>query len=73
MVPVLPVNACDVKSSPAVCVAVDAASWPLNLDGRKAQVVPQDDGGRILMVAQPNGYVLAVQVPVNLKISDADG
>jgi hypothetical protein len=50
----------------------DAASWPLTVNGRKAQLVPQDDGGKILMVAQPNGFVLAVQVPVNLKISDDD-
>jgi hypothetical protein len=50
----------------------DAASWPLTVGGRKAQIAPQEDGGKMLMVAQPNGYVLAVQVPVNLKISDAD-
>jgi hypothetical protein len=50
----------------------DSASWPLNIDGRKAQLVPQDDGGTMLMIAQPNGYVLAIQVPVNLKISEVD-
>ncbi|GAA0910554.1 hypothetical protein GCM10009558_098710 [Virgisporangium aurantiacum] len=50
----------------------ESASWPLTIDGRKAQLVPQDDGGTMLMIAQPNGYVLAIQVPVNLKISDAD-
>lgn len=50
----------------------DAASWPLKVGGRKAMVAPQEDGGKMLMISQPNGYVLSVQVPVNLKISDAD-
>ena len=50
----------------------ESASWPLTIDGRKAQLVPQVDGGTMLMIAQPNGYVLAIQVPVNLRISEAD-
>lgn len=50
----------------------NSASWPLTVGGRRAQLVPQEDGGRMLMVSQPNGYVLSVQVPVNIKISDAD-
>jgi hypothetical protein len=50
----------------------DAASWPLQVGGRKARFSPQDDGGRLLMVSQPNGYVLQVQVPANLLISDGD-
>jgi hypothetical protein len=50
----------------------DAASWPLTVGGRKAAMSPQDDGGRTLMVSQPNGWVLAVQVPVNVTISDDD-
>lgn len=50
----------------------NAASWPLQVGGRKAQLVPQDDGGRILQVSQPNGHVLQIQVPENIKISDED-
>lgn len=50
----------------------DAASWPLLVGGRKAQFSPQDDGSRVLQVSQPNGYVLQVQVPANLTISDDD-
>lgn len=50
----------------------DAASWPLLVGGRRAQFSPQDDGSRVLMVSQPNGYVLQVQVPANLTISDDD-
>lgn len=50
----------------------DAASWPLRVGSNKAKNIPQEDGGRMLMVALPDGNVLSVQVPVNLKISDAD-
>jgi hypothetical protein len=50
----------------------DAASWPLRVGGRNAQFSPQDDGSRVLMVAQPNGYVLQVQVPTNITMSDDD-
>jgi hypothetical protein len=50
----------------------DAASWPLLVGGRRAQFSPQDDGGRVLQVSQPNGYVLQIQVPANLTISDDD-
>lgn len=49
-----------------------AAAWPLTVGAKKGQLVPQDDGGRMLMVALPNGWVLSVQVPVNVKISDED-
>ncbi len=50
----------------------DTSSWPLRVGGRKAQWSPQDDGSRMLMISQPNGHVLSIQVPVNIKISDDD-
>jgi hypothetical protein len=49
----------------------EAATWPLRVGGRPAQIVPQD-GGRSLMVLQESGNILVVQVPTNLTISDGD-
>jgi hypothetical protein len=48
-----------------------AASWPLKVGSNRAQWSPVSDS-RLLMVSQPNGYVIQIQVPENLKISDDD-
>jgi hypothetical protein len=51
----------------------EAVDWKLKVGGRRATMSLQDDGGgRILMILQASGYVLAVQVPANLTISDED-